>query len=466
MFVVMARSRRLRAARKSGLFVLTWAFASAANVPHDVRREPSGGGDNHASSTGTRRDIPSERVPSSGSEKPLAASSQSSSPPGPPNSDDWTASGVSVADGAAGAGTAGAPADGVPAGGDAASPAGLPPVYVEDRGTETDAETIARFREELAPYGAWTEDPRYGAVWIPDRAIVGAEFSPYVSHGRWGIDETGQWVWLSDLPYGKVVFHYGRWVRVPAYGWAWIPGTRYAPAWVVWRVPNGARSTTFVGWAPAPPAFVWFGGVAYHYRHPVTYGWVFCPSPYVFDRWMYRHLVRDHHRAMAARRHTREHAPSRPRVGPPRSPTPRQAYVPRGSMPAERWKALRALAGTTAPGAERRTPTPTLRPLPRATPHTGADRARTPTYRTPPQRIPTARAPTAPAIRPSPGTRPPPAPRTAPVQRPAPAPAVRPPTRSVPVVRPAPAVRPAPSALPRGGASRSAPAPSRGGRSR
>src|SRR5690606_41915655 len=70
----------------------------------------------------------------------------------------WTASGVSAADGAAGAGPAGAPADGVPAGGDAASPAGLPPVYVEDRGTETDAETIARFREELAPYGAWTED--------------------------------------------------------------------------------------------------------------------------------------------------------------------------------------------------------------------------------------------------------------------------------------------------------------------
>lgn len=422
MFVLMARSRRLRAARKSGLFVLTWAFATAASGPHDVRQEQSGGGDDHASSdTGKRHDNPGERVPQSGPEKPLAAPSQSSSPPGPLGVTPKGASGVPKS----------------PAESPAESPEGSPPRFVED-GAETDEEIVEQFRQELRPYGVWVEDPRYGRVWVPDPASVGHGFSPYVSHGRWGIDEAGQWIWLSDLPYGHVVFHYGRWVQVRGHGWAWIPGTRYAPAWVVWRVPHHARTTTYVGWAPAPPSFVWYGGVAYHYVHPVSFGWVFCPSPYVFDRGLYRHLVRDHRRAMAARDHTREHAPSRPRIGAPRSPTTRQAYVPPRRVPAERWTSPRVLArgarGTTAPRSM----------APRAVPRRPAPRATVPRAD---RRVPTfGHRSRAPAVRPLPRS----------VPRAGSSPPRAPTVRRTPV-RPSPVIRPSPRALPRGGHSRPAP---------
>src|SRR5262249_8578331 len=37
------------------------------------------------------------------------------------------------------------------------------------------------------------------------------------------------------------------------HGWAWIPGRRYAGAWVDWTVhPSG-----YVGWSPAPPLWRW-----------------------------------------------------------------------------------------------------------------------------------------------------------------------------------------------------------------
>src|SRR5262249_32159944 len=33
-------------------------------------------------------------------------------------------------------------------------------------------------------------------------------------------------------------------------GWAWVPGTEYAPAHVMWR-----RGDARIGWAPVPPKF-------------------------------------------------------------------------------------------------------------------------------------------------------------------------------------------------------------------
>src|SRR5258708_24450962 len=47
-------------------------------------------------------------------------------------------------------------------------------------------------------------------------------------------------------------YHYGSWLYDPAYGWVWIPGTEWAPAWVVWR-----EAPDYIGWAPCGP-----GGVA------------------------------------------------------------------------------------------------------------------------------------------------------------------------------------------------------------
>ena len=47
---------------------------------------------------------------------------------------------------------------------------------------------------------------------------------------------------------GWVAFHYGRWINTDAYGWAWVPGNEWGPAWVDWR-----RSDEYAGWAPLPP---------------------------------------------------------------------------------------------------------------------------------------------------------------------------------------------------------------------
>lgn len=45
-----------------------------------------------------------------------------------------------------------------------------------------------------------------------------------------------------------MVYHYGRWVLDPEFGWVWILGNEWARAWVSWR-----RSHDHIGWAPLPP---------------------------------------------------------------------------------------------------------------------------------------------------------------------------------------------------------------------
>jgi hypothetical protein len=50
------------------------------------------------------------------------------------------------------------------------------------------------------------------------------------------------------LDWGWAPFHYGRWFLHDDYGWLWVPGTEWAPAWVDWRHGDG-----WVGWAPLPP---------------------------------------------------------------------------------------------------------------------------------------------------------------------------------------------------------------------
>jgi hypothetical protein len=142
--------------------------------------------------------------------------------------------------------------------------------------SETDPRALTDFRPHLDPYGYWVEHPNYGLVWVPRRDVVGDGFAPYVTSGRWALDETGEWVWVSDYPFGSVVFHYGRWAYVSDSGWVWVPGYRYAPAWVTWRVPTG--SYAYVGWAPLAPDYGWFGGVSLSVWYGYSTPWVFCPS--------------------------------------------------------------------------------------------------------------------------------------------------------------------------------------------
>ena len=132
---------------------------------------------------------------------------------------------------------------------------------------DADPSAVRLFFDVLAPYGSWSEDARLGLVWLPQREGVGEAFVPYATHGRWThrafetaatdapIDE---YVWVSDLPWGWVTFHYGRWTFAGDRGWAWVPGRRYAGAWVDWRTPEPGRDAdAVVGWGPTPPSQLW-----------------------------------------------------------------------------------------------------------------------------------------------------------------------------------------------------------------
>ena len=41
--------------------------------------------------------------------------------------------------------------------------------------------------------------------------------------------------WASEEPFGWATYHYGRWGYSDRMGWFWVPGNRWAPAWVAWR---------------------------------------------------------------------------------------------------------------------------------------------------------------------------------------------------------------------------------------
>jgi len=108
------------------------------------------------------------------------------------------------------------------------------------------------FFNNLQPYGTWINVPSYGQVWYP--SSVGVGWQPY-SRGHWVWTAQG-WMWISSEPWGWATYHYGRWVYAEDYGWVWVPGAVWAPAWVSWYV-----GPSYVGWAPLPP--VGYGYVAF-----------------------------------------------------------------------------------------------------------------------------------------------------------------------------------------------------------
>jgi hypothetical protein len=128
-----------------------------------------------------------------------------------------------------------------------------------DLATPGAAVTFDTFQEGLAPYGQWTTVPNYGRVWRP--AHVAAGWRPYY-YGRWEWTDEG-WLWVSDEPWGWAAYHYGRWAYDSSYGWVWIPGYQWAPAWVTWRY-----SPEYIGWAPLGPGFS-----VYVTSYPAVYGW-------------------------------------------------------------------------------------------------------------------------------------------------------------------------------------------------
>jgi hypothetical protein len=124
--------------------------------------------------------------------------------------------------------------------------------------------SISTFEAPLGSYGEWVSVGGYGNVWRP-RVPVG--WRPYY-YGRWEWTTEG-WLWVSDEPFGWATYHYGRWTFDRGYGWLWIPGFQWAPAWVTWRY-----SGDVVGWAPlAPGLSLYVTDFAF-----VDFWWTFVPT--------------------------------------------------------------------------------------------------------------------------------------------------------------------------------------------
>ena len=134
------------------------------------------------------------------------------------------------------------------------------------------------FYQDLAPYGQWIEDGQYGYVWSPD---VDESFRPYYTNGYWAMTDYGN-TWVSSYSWGWACFHYGRWTYDNYYGWLWIPGQDWGPAWVSWRYGGG-----YYGWAPLGPGYE-FGDNYSPYSCPNDW-WVFIPPQYLYTGGYYHY---------------------------------------------------------------------------------------------------------------------------------------------------------------------------------
>jgi hypothetical protein len=129
---------------------------------------------------------------------------------------------------------------------------------------------VGVFYNQLAPYGNWLQASGYGYVWQPN---VGSGWRPY-SDGQWVYTDDG-WYWNSNENWGWATYHYGRWVNLDGYGWCWVPGSTWAPAWVSWRTSND-----YVGWAPLPPEAAWQPDTGIQFG--VSFGFDIGPGYYNF----------------------------------------------------------------------------------------------------------------------------------------------------------------------------------------
>lgn len=102
------------------------------------------------------------------------------------------------------------------------------------------------FYDNLSSQGSWIEVADYGYCFQPSVAVSNADWRPY-SDGYWAYTDLG-WTWVSYEDFGWATYHYGRWADLDSYGWVWVPGYEWGPAWVSWRTGGD-----YVGWAPLPP---------------------------------------------------------------------------------------------------------------------------------------------------------------------------------------------------------------------
>ena len=147
---------------------------------------------------------------------------------------------------------------------------------------------VSFFYDSLAPFGEWIDVAPYGWVWTPYG--VAPEWRPYID-GRWVYSDFG-WTFVSPEDWGWAAYHYGRWVYSAEYGWIWVPGTVWGPAWVAWRYGGN-----FIGWAPLPPEAGWsfdsglmLGGFDMDYGLDWDY-WNFVELSRFMDRDLRRYVI-------------------------------------------------------------------------------------------------------------------------------------------------------------------------------
>lgn len=127
------------------------------------------------------------------------------------------------------------------------------------------------FFDQLEPHGVWVRHARYNYVFCPTG--VDTAWRPY-SNGRWLYVQDRGWYFASDEPFAWATYHYGRWFADRELGWCWVPGTKWAPAWVSWR-----RGDNVVGWAPLPPEEDGYSVSIEVSRRELPEGyWVFVPT--------------------------------------------------------------------------------------------------------------------------------------------------------------------------------------------
>lgn len=135
--------------------------------------------------------------------------------------------------------------------------------------------TFQDFYDTLTPHGDWVELDDYGYCWRP---FVDDHWRPYTD-GQWVYTDAG-YTWFSNEPWGWATYHYGRWTKVQSWGWVWVPGYEWGPAWVSWRT-----NDDYIGWAALPPEAVWEPSTGFGGYVDVDYGigpdwYAFCPVAY------------------------------------------------------------------------------------------------------------------------------------------------------------------------------------------
>ena len=129
----------------------------------------------------------------------------------------------------------------------------LPAAEAASAGSSSGALDVNFFYDNLKNDGSWFNTTEYGDVWQPYIAYKSDSWRPYTD-GYWSYTDGG-WMFVSYEDFGWAVYHYGRWTQLKDIGWAWVPGTEWAPAWVTWREskPAGTDATPPPG-DNAPPA--------------------------------------------------------------------------------------------------------------------------------------------------------------------------------------------------------------------